>query len=509
MSRPVVWSVGASDCVGANHLQADQRALDALRAHACTVAAAVLAPGGKGGPRAQALSTDLVEAQFQGLLQDLSPVAIKAGHLGSAENARLLARWVKRLREQRPVALVIDPVGPVGEAASPAETALRRVLREELLPLATVCTPSRREAAWLLGESRLEGDAELLAAIPALESLGPCSWLVTHGSEARDLLLSPQFQGWLAAPHLDTYNRQGCSCTLSAALGGALAQGFCEADAAVLAKMAVTQALQAGEPAGNGAGPVRAEPGFARQFAHLPQAWPLSKPLSALRSVDAFMPAEELGLCAVVDSAAWVARLAQAGVRHFQLRLPGRPDVAMTDEVRQAIAACRAVGARLDLNQHARLALELGADGLYLDPEDLDRDSDLAALQRAGLSLGLGARSLWELARVAALRPSYVGFGPVHAGRTSPAPWRPQGVHNLSYAGGLLPVPVLGIGGLTPERVRNAGRCGIDGVAVGVGLTGSFDPEAQVEAYQKAWSEGRRLVPYGVPELPQPSLGWV
>lgn len=505
MTRPVVWSVSVSDSSGSAGLQADQRALDALRVHICTVAAAVTTSGLRSGVRPRAVAPDLIEAQLTGLSQDLTPSAIKAGQLGSAENARLLARWVRRLREAGPVALVVDPVGPEGVVASPADTALRRVLREELLPLATVCTPSRRDVAWLLGDQALRSDEELLAAIPALESLGPCSWLVTDSGSARDLLVSPQFSGWLSAPLLDLPDRLGCSCTLSAALAGALAQGFCEADACVLAKAAVTQALQLGEPAGTGPGPVRAEPGFARRLDNLPKAWPLSGPTTG----PAFAPEEEPGLCAVVDSAAWLSRLARAGVRQFQLLLPRRLDGALVDEARLALSEARRLGARLYLNLHWWLALDLGADGVHLDPDDLDTEIDRAALHAAGLGLGIGARSLWELARAMALQPSYLGFGPVHAGRTLLAPWRAQGTHNLGFVCGLVqPLPVLAVGGLTPDRVRNAARCGIAGFAVGPGLTSSFDPEAEVVAYQRAWSEGRRLMPQTTAELPLSVLGW-
>lgn len=505
--RPIVWSIAGNDSGGGAGLQADQRAFDALRVHGCSVVAAITAQNSLEVRQVQTVSPDLLDAQMVALADDLAPVAVKTGLLGSAENVSTVARWVRRLRAERPVALVVDPVWRASSGAALADTALRRALREELLPLATVCTPNRREAAWLLGEGEFASEAALLAAMPWLASLSPCAWVVTGGDAggeaSRDLLLSPQFQGWLSLPRLDTPDSHGTGCTFASALAAALGQGFCEADAAVLAKMATAQALRAGGPAGQGAGPVRAEPGFARERANLPTAWPLGA--TAPAALD-FAPTEELGLYGVVESAAWVERLAALGVRSLQLRIKRAPDAALADEVQRAVQAARRHGARLFVNDHWQLALASGADGVHLGQEDLDGAVDLQAIAQAGLALGVSSHSLWELARAAALRPSYVACGPVHPTQTKAMPWRPQGSHNLAYWCGLLDRPVVAIGGLTPERARNAARCGIGGFAVASGLTAAADPAAEVAAYQRAWSEGRRLMPLPMPELPQPSL---
>ena len=511
-SRPVVWSVAGCDSGGGAGLAADLRAFDALRVHGCTALAALTAQNSVAVQRVQATDPDMLEAQLAALAADLPPAVIKTGMLGSAANVRVLARWVRRLREQAPVALVIDPVWRASsDGGTLADAELRRALRGELLPLATLCTPNRREAAWLLDLPLFVSDAQLLAAVPALQSLSGCSWVVTGGDEAtaqaRDLLISPQFQGWLSSPRLPTPHHHGSGCTFAAALAGALAQGFCAADAAVLAKMATLHALRAGGPAGAGAGPVRAEPGFARQPAQLPAADPLQGRLERLPEA-AFAPCDLQGLYAVVDSAAWVERLLLAGVRTLQLRIKRAPDAALEAEVQRAVQAARAAGARLYLNDHWQLALRHGAYGVHLGQEDLaDPALDLPALQAAGLRLGLSTHSLWELARAAVLRPSYIACGPVYPTATKPMPWRPQGAHNLAWWSGLLaPLPVVAIGGLTPERAVNAARAGAAAVAVASGLTAAPDPEAAALAYQAAWQAGRAVAGLAMPELPRPSL---
>jgi hydroxymethylpyrimidine kinase/phosphomethylpyrimidine kinase/thiamine-phosphate diphosphorylase len=506
-ARPIVWSVAGCDPSGGAGIAADLRAFDALRVHGCTALAALTAQNSVAVPRVQPVDADLLDAQLAALAADLPPRVIKTGLLGSAANVAVLARWVRRLREQGPVALVIDPVWRASTGVTLADAELRRALRCELLPLATVCTPNRREAAWLLDLPHLDDDARLLQAIPALQSLSPASWVVTGGDaggeQAADLLLTPQFQGWLGLPRIPTRHHHGSGCTFAAALAGALAQGFCAADAAVLAKMATAQALRAGGPAGAGAGPVRAEPGFARYSANLPGAWPLAgRPTLPA----AFTPEGEIGLYAVVHSAVWVERLAAAGVGTLQLRIKRAPDAALDLEVQHAIAAARRHGATLYINDHWELALRHGADGVHLGQQDLDGAVDLAALQAAGLRLGLSSHSLWELARAWALQPSYIACGPVYPTTTKAMPWRPQGAHNLRWWSGLLPLPVVAIGGLTPERSLNAARTGVSGLAVASGLTDAPDPEAAVAAYRAAWAGGRGVGGVGMPELPRASL---
>ena len=57
-----------------------------------------------------AIAPELLDAQLAALATDLPPRVIKTGLLGSAANARVVVRWIDRLRQQGPVQLVVDPV---------------------------------------------------------------------------------------------------------------------------------------------------------------------------------------------------------------------------------------------------------------------------------------------------------------------------------------------------------------------------------------------------------------
>lgn len=106
----------------------------------------------------------------------------------------------------------------------------------------------------------------------------------------------------------------------------------------------------------------------------------------------------KLGLYPVVDSVEWIARLLEAGVTTIQLRIKDLPDEQVEEDIAAAIALGRRYQARLFINDYWRLAIKHGAYGVHLGQEDLDT-TDLAAIHRAGLRLGVSTHDDAELAR--------------------------------------------------------------------------------------------------------------
>ena len=89
--RAIVWSVAGSDRGGGAGIQADLRAFDAFGVHGCTAVAAITAQNSVAVQRVEAVTPDLLDAQLAALAEDLPPLAIKSGLLGSADNVRVLA----------------------------------------------------------------------------------------------------------------------------------------------------------------------------------------------------------------------------------------------------------------------------------------------------------------------------------------------------------------------------------------------------------------------------------
>ncbi len=502
--RPVVWSIAGSDSGAGAGLQADLRALDAFDVHACTAVAAITAQNSVGVERVEPVATALLDAQLAALASDLPPSAIKTGLLGSIENVRCVAAWVDRLRRDRPVALVIDPVWRASTGADLSSDALRQAMLRDLLPRATAITPNRAEAAWLLGRDEIAMSADsVVAQSAALRALGPQAVVVTGGDaggeRSLDWIDTPEATGWLALPRVDTKHHHGSGCVFAASMAAALALDFCTADAAVMAKMSTTQALHHAVAAGRGAGIVRPRRGFGLRPELLP-----SLRVGADHQTQRFpaLTDRRLGLYAVVDSADWVERVLAAGVRTVQLRIKEGTAEHLSREIARSVRAARAAQAQLFINDHWQPAIEHGAYGVHLGQEDL-LTADMAALRKAGMRVGLSTHSYWEVCRAHAWAPSYIACGPIHATTTKDMPWRPQGPGNLAYWCRVLPEPVVAIGGMDVDCSHEAVRCGAAGVAVLRGIVQAIDPERAIQGLQAALVGGASAVPLPVPALPR------
>jgi len=486
MKPPVVWSIAGLDSGGGAGLIADQRAADAMGVHLCPVAAALTAQNSVAVESVFPVPPEQLDAQLAALANDLPPMAIKSGLLGGVEQLRVVTRWVDRLRERVPVALVVDPVLRASTGAGFAGEALLQAYREELLPRATVATPNRREAR-------------------ALGTLGAESVCITGGDEggalAVDWLASPQASGWLVLPRRVARNNHGTGCCFATAVAAALARGFVVADSVVLAKMLTASGLHDDASPGGGAGPVRPHAGFITDASLLPalfdtepKAWPEQRP----HGIE--------GVYGITDSGSHAAELFAAGLATVQLRIKDLR--RLRDELPVAQAAARRHGATLILNDHWREALAAGVGVVHLGQEDLlalteaDR-RDLAQARASGLRLGLSSHSLWELARAAAWAPDYIACGPVWPTTTKAMPWRPQGLDNLAWWAAMAPAPVAGIGGvLEPWQLQAIAATGASAGCVVRGLH-TVDPAVWLQA----WQEGLSAAGRAQGGWPHPSLG--
>ena len=518
-NTPIIWSIAGTDSGGGAGLSADQRAADAFGVHLCPVVAAVTAQSTVAVTQVQPVSPELLDAQLAALASDMPPSVIKTGLLGSAANARLVATWVDRLRRRAPLKLVIDPVLRASTGAGFADEALLQVYREQLLPRANVVTPNQNEAVLLLGR---QGRSTVPSLAATLQQLGAQAVVITGGDTATphlslDWLQAPHARGWLSLPRVDTAHHHGTGCTFATALAAALALGFVAADAAVLAKMATTNALRRARAVGQGAGPVVAQPGFGTDPALLPQ---LSLGEQAPDAWAVRERGKAPGVYAIVDSAerAEAVLRARPTVPTIQLRMKrpaGLDDAAwaaqLTEAIQRSQRAADAAGATLVVNDHWRLALQAGARALHLGQEDLlaltpEDHLQLQAARQQGVTLGLSSHSLWELCRAAALQPDLIACGPVWPTTTKDMPWRPQGLDNLAWWAHMAPAPVVGIGGiLEPAQLQAVAAAGAAGGCVVRGL--GAEPSETLPAWLAAWQQGEaNRLPGTVPPLPHPTL---
>lgn len=185
----------------------------------------------------------------------------------------------------------------------------------------------------------------------------------------------------------------------------------------------------------------------------------------------------------VVDSVAWVARLAALGVGTVQLRVKDLAHAEAVALMRDALAATARTGTKLVVNDYWRAAIDAGAQHVHLGQEDL-ADADVAAIRRAGLTLGLSTHDEAELDTALRHAPDYVALGPIYPTTLKVMRFGPQGLDRITdWKKRIGNIPLVAIGGITLERAPAVFASGADSIAVVSDVTQNSDPDARVRAW--------------------------
>jgi len=209
-----------------------------------------------------------------------------------------------------------------------------------------------------------------------------------------------------------------------------------------------------------------------------------------LLSLDPFYP--------IVPDTNWLAKLLPVGIKLVQLRIKDESPEIVRAEIVKAVALCAAYRCQLVVNDYWREAIDAGATFVHLGQGDL-ADTDLSALRRAKIKIGLSTHSHAELEKALAAEADYVALGPIYATTLKVMPWSPQGLPRLAEWRSLINCPLVAIGGITVERAPVVLAAGADSVAIVTDLVTSQNPELRAQNWLAATTPWRTLST----ELPQ------
>jgi thiamine-phosphate pyrophosphorylase len=185
----------------------------------------------------------------------------------------------------------------------------------------------------------------------------------------------------------------------------------------------------------------------------------------------------------VVDSVAWVARLALLGVGTVQLRAKDLNDSEALQLVSDALAVTKGTKTKLVVNDYWRAAVVAGAKHLHLGQEDFD-DADLKAIRDAGLTLGLSTHDDTELETALRAKPDYIALGPIFPTTLKSMRFAPQGIAKITeWKRRIGALPLVAIGGIKLEQAPEIFAAGADSIAVVSDVTQNADPDARVRAW--------------------------
>jgi hydroxymethylpyrimidine/phosphomethylpyrimidine kinase len=255
--RPRALSIAGSDSGGGAGIQADLKTFSAFGVYGMTAITAVTVQNTQGVERFEALSSETVGDQIRAVATDIGVDAAKTGMLA---NRSIVDAVAAALAQAAIGNLVVDPVFVSKHGHVLLEEDAIGALRTVILPLATLVTPNRPEAAGLAGFA-VETRDDMRRAAGAILALGAGAVVVKGGHLADagtspDLFVDATGEDWLEAERIDTPNTHGTGCTFSAAVAARLALGDHVTEATRAAKRFVTEAIRHALRIGHGIGPV-------------------------------------------------------------------------------------------------------------------------------------------------------------------------------------------------------------------------------------------------------------
>jgi len=246
-------TIAGSDPTGGAGIQQDLKTFAALGVWGLSAVVALTVQDTHGVSTWEPVEASTVRGQIDAVLNDIGCDAAKTGMLGTAENVEAVA---KAIIDHSIHALVVDPVLKAGGGAPLADQGFLEVLRELLLPHATLITPNAGEAAAITGLAVETLDEQKEVAV-ALAAMGPDAVLVTgghiEGPRVTDILFAGGEVYELRSDRLDAGDVHGTGCALSAAITAGLAKGSSIEEAVRTARRAVVDAIARARRLGKGA----------------------------------------------------------------------------------------------------------------------------------------------------------------------------------------------------------------------------------------------------------------
>ena len=248
MSRIVKWpvalAIAGSDSGGGAGFQADLKTFTALGVHGTGAITCLTAQNPRRVLAVEPCSPRIVRQQIEAVFEELRPAAVKTGMLFSVEIIRAV---VDCFKDKRGIPLVVDPVMISTSGAPLLKPAAMKILRERLLPLATLVTPNLDEAGVLTGR-KIASVENMRAAAREIHAQFGCAVLVKGGHlrglrDAVDIFFDGRTEWLLSAPFVRGVSTHGTGCTYSAAIVAALASNHDLPRAVEIGKRHVTAAI--------------------------------------------------------------------------------------------------------------------------------------------------------------------------------------------------------------------------------------------------------------------------
>ena len=249
-------TIAGSDSSGGAGIQADLKTMTVHGVFAMSAITALTAQNTTGVTGIMDVTPEFLEQQIDAVFTDIYPNSVKIGMVSSSELIKVIAR---KLKEYNAKNIVVDPVMVATSGAKLIADEAIEVLKEELLPMATVITPNIPESEILSG-MKINSKEDMETAAKFIGDKYGCAVLCKGGhslNDANDILYANGNISHYNGKRIDNSNTHGTGCTLSSAIASNLAKGMTLEEATLEAKKFISLALAQMLDLGNGSGPMK------------------------------------------------------------------------------------------------------------------------------------------------------------------------------------------------------------------------------------------------------------
>ncbi len=183
----------------------------------------------------------------------------------------------------------------------------------------------------------------------------------------------------------------------------------------------------------------------------------------------------------------WLTVAEQAlagGADCLQLREKDLDDAELLRRAKKLADLCHRYSALFIMNDRPDIAVLAGADGVHVGQDDLP----IAAIRRfLGLEaiIGMSTHTVDQALAAANEAPDYIAVGPMYPTSTKPQD-HIAGVETLRQIAARTKIPLVAIGGITPENAPEIITAGAQAVAVCQAVIAQPNPTAAVQAFRKS-----------------------